>query len=90
MNETLRTALYLLPLVAVGCAGHAKPAGTAPAATEAVAPTGKVACHLDCSGKEETAYAATEAEAREALRPRIEVICNPDDGQFFIVCEDVE
>jgi len=66
------------------------PAPAAPPAADedANAPTaGQVACHLDCSGQERTAYGATEEQARAAARQLVSTTCRPEDGQFFIVCD---
>ena len=64
------------------------PATTPAADEDARAPTaGQVACHLDCSGQERTAYGATEEQARAAARQLVEATCRPEDGQFFIFCD---
>lgn len=81
---TRRACGCLLYVLIAGCGGSkAPPNPAAPAGASA----GTVTCHLNCSGKEESAVGATEQEARDQLKPRVEAICNPDDGQYFIVCE---
>lgn len=67
---------------------EAEPASADTAAPESSdPPAGQIACHLDCSGQERTAYGATEEEARAAAREFVDEICKPEDGQFFIVCD---
>lgn len=46
-------------------------------------------CHLDCSGKEGKAYGVTREEAQQKIRNMVSEICNPDDGQYFSWCEEV-
>lgn len=57
------------------------------AAETAPAPASTVTCHLECSGTESSASAATEVEARAVLTGRVRETCRPEDGQYFIVCD---
>ena len=60
---------------------------TEPAPAAEPAPAGQVACHLNCSGQERTAYGASEEQARAAAQQLVKATCRPEDGQFFIVCD---
>jgi len=89
-------AAALTAVLAIGCSKSTAPAAAPTNAGGTSEPTdgppagSKFVCHLDCSGNEAAGYGATEEEARAAAQSYVEDKCNPDDGQYFIVCDPLE
>ena len=91
MSRFAASVVLAVVLVGMGCSGRSKEPAAAPDADEgAPAASGQVVCHLDCSGQERQASAATQEEAQAALRAMVDETCRPEDGQYFIFCDPVE
>lgn len=101
MRTIMSWNLLFVATLAIGCAKPAaRPAAvgststgsgtTTGSATATDTPAGQVRCTLDCSGTEAHGYGETEAEARADVSRYIEQNCKPEDGQYFLFCDDAK
>lgn len=80
----MKKLLFLAVLLSISIS--ACKSGVSQVATSAAPNEGGYVCHLECSNTETSAEGATEEEARENVKKFIKEKCNPEDGQYFIVC----